>query len=382
MSQRVLLVGGPNGDRGRAERALTGAGFETDSVADGADAFEQMMALPYDLVVTDCCLERLECSAMLAKLRGVGVRTPIFLWATSEHADKVERLREAAVGYVDRAEPVERLVEQVSVVLRTGESTSPSQRPTSEAPETKPACGGILLIDERKSDAEALLGLVPSGLHVVTCASANEGLAKAHDHKFDLVLFSVDTAITNLTGVLAQMHILLPDAFVIGVVTVAHGQSAQSALKALEGYDFDEAILHPFTAELVKQLIDHYCSPWDELVVVDEDVVRASARCSRREQYKEFAANIRARLEQGVRALIDACFDRVLVDVSAVDRLSPMDLAETLRRLRACARPFGVTVQFVASPPAVATLRKLENTFGWDRFELFPSLGAARGEDA
>lgn len=378
MAQRVLVVGGSEIERERACRALSTAGYECECVADGAEAFEQMMALPYDLVVTDCALSKLECSAMLAKLRGMGVKTPVLVWAVSPSPEKLACIRTVTVGFVDKNEPIESLVARVQAVLGGSVVAAQSSPTPAPAEDTRPPSGGILLIDERESDARTLRGLLPPTSHFVACPTANEGLAYAHNHAFDLVLFSVDTRITNLTGVLAQMHLLLPEAFIVGVATVAQGQTPQAALRTLEGLDFDEVMLQPFTQSVVKRLVDRHCSPWEKLVVVADDTVRASARCSRREFYKEFANDMKSRLEQGVRTLIDACFDRAVVDISAVDTLTPMDLAEVLRRLRSCARPLGVSVRFVVSPPAVAVLRKYEASFGWDPFELYPSIEAAR----
>jgi hypothetical protein len=146
--------------------------------------------------------------------------------------------------------------------------------------------------------------------------------------------------------------------------------------------DFDEVMLQPFTQSMVNRLVERHCSPWEDLVVVADDTVRASARCSRREFYREFANDMKSRLEQGVRTLIDACFDRAVVDVSAVDTLTPMDLAEVLRRLRSSARPLGVSVRFVVSQAALGVLRKHEASFGWDPFELYPSIEAARASRA
>jgi CheY-like chemotaxis protein len=384
MARRVLVVGGSETEREHACRALSEAGYESECVADGAEAFEQMMALPYDLVVTDCTLPRLECSAMLAKLRGMGVKTPVLVWAASPSPERLACIETVTVGFVDKNEPIAALVARVQAILSgdvgvAQNSPTPTPAPVDNA---HPARGGILLISERESDASILRGLLPPSMHFVACTTPNLGLAHAHDHRFDLVLLSVDTKITNLTGVLAQMHLMLPHSFILGVTSVAHGQSPQAALKALEGLDFDEVALWPFTQSVVNRLLDRYCSPWEDLVVVADDLVRASARCSRREFYKEFAADMKSRLEQGVRVLIDACFDRAVVDVSAVDALTPMDLAEVLRRLRNCATPLGVSVRFVVSQAAVGVLRKLEASFGWDPFELYPSIDEARTAQA
>jgi CheY-like chemotaxis protein len=377
MVRRILVVGGLEADRQLAQQALGCAGYQTDAVANGADAFEQLMAMPYDLIVTDCCLDKLECPALLQKVRGMGVKTPILVWTAVANNPALESvLKLTAGGYVDKAQQIEALAQQVDLVLNGGSPAAATPLPAAKA-ETAVA-GGILLIDERPGEAEAFHALLPPSLHFASCESANQGLGHAHKHKFDLVLFSADTSITNLTGTIAQLHLLLPEGFVVGVATVVRGQEPQVALKALGGLDFDEVILKPFKSAGVSRLVDRYCSSWEHLVVVVDDVVRASSRCRRKDHYKDFVATLKGRLEQGVRSLIDACFDRAVVDLSMVDSLSPMDMAETLRRLKSVATPFGLTVRFVVTPALILVLRKFEASFGWDRFELYPSIEAAR----
>lgn len=380
MGHRVLVVGGIDADRNRAQQALAAAGYETDGVSDGAEAFEQLMALPYDLVITDCHLAKLDCAAMVQKVRGLGVKTPIWVWA--EAADRCALGHEAiavAGRYLDRSSPIELLVDQVDVALR--QSVQPPAPPAITVPTNKiesPASGGVLLIDERAGEAETLRLLLPPSTHLVSCESANQGQAQAHKHKFDLVLFSADTSITNLTGTIAQLHLLLPEGFIVGVATAVRGSDPQSAVKALRDLDFDEVILKPFKADNVNRLVARYCSSWDDLVVVSGDLVRASARCSRKEAYKDYVATLKTRLEQGVRALIDGCFDRAVVDLSAVDTLSPMDLGELLRRLTHVAAPFGLSIKFVLTPALIAVLCKFCSSFGWEPFDLVPSVEAAR----
>jgi DNA-binding NtrC family response regulator len=384
MARCVLVVSGSDSDREGAQKALDRAGYQTDAVTNGADAFEQLMALPYDLVLTDCCLDKLDCTSMVHKVRGKGVKTPILVWTANPESPVLGEILKATGGeFVAKSAAIGEVVAKVDGILSDGAAT-PTPVPTPEV-STKivpPPQGGVLLIDERAGEGETLHALLPPSTHFVSCESPNQGQALAHKHKFDLVLFSTDTSVTNLTGTIAQLHLLVPEGFIVGVATAVRGQDPQSAVKALRDLDFDEVILKPFKAENVGRLVARYCSSWDELVVVSDDVVRASARCSRKENYKEFVATIKGRLEEGVRGLIDACFDRAVVDLTAVDSLSPMDLGETIRRLKTVAAPFGLAVKFVVSPALILVLRKFETTFGWEPFELYPSIQAARAVKA
>jgi PleD family two-component response regulator len=376
--QRILVVAGADADRERAQRALVQAGYEADGVPNGADAFEMLMAMPYDLVVTDCCLDKLACPAMLTKLRKLGVKTPVLVWARADAPSLAEVLGLSGGACVDKAGSIDELLSQVGHVLNGSPPPSAQVAPEASPKKNGTTNGGILLIDERESEAPMLRALLDEALHFEACTTANDGLAHARKHKFDLVLFSADTSITNLTGIVAQFHLLLPESFIVGVVTPVRGEDPQAAVKTLDGLDFDEIILKPFTSVRVDRLSARYCSPWDELVVIADDVVRASARCRRKDHYKEYTAELKSRLEQSVRSLIDACFDKVIVDLSLADSLSPMDLAESLRRLKSCAKPFGVSVRFLVSSFMTAALRKFESSFGWERFDLFDSVEAAR----
>lgn len=380
MVRRVLVVGGSQADRDRAQRLLGSSGYETDAVGNGAEAFEQLMAMPYDLIVSDACLENLDCPAMLRKVRGLGVKTPILVWTEKTANPSLPDILKLTGGpCVDKAAGDDALAQQVDLVLNGGASPGSSEA----APQNDLAAGGkggVLLIDERAGEAETLRALLPPSLHFAGCDSANQGMALAHKHKFDLVLFSADTSITNLIGIIAQLHLLLPEGFIVGVATAVRGADPQDAVRALRDLDFDEVVLKPFKPANVERLAGRYCSAWEDLVVVTDDIVRASPRCSRKENYKEFVVTLKGRLEEGLRSLIDACFDRAVVDMSAVESLSPMDFAETLRRLKNVAKPFGVDLKFIAAPALILLLRKFEASFGWDRFEIFPSLESARGE--
>lgn len=380
MARCVLVVSGSDSDRENAQQALERAGYQTDGVANGADAFEQLMALPYDLVLADCSLEKLDCAGMVRKVRGKGVKTPILVWTANPDSPELGEVLQATGGeFVAKSVAICEVVAKVDGILK-GTPSSPPPAPTPEpSPNLEAAAqGGVLLIDERHGESETLHALLPPSMHFVSCESPNQGQALAHKHKFDLVLFSTDTSVNNLIGTIAQLHLLVPEGFIVGVATAERGQDPLVAVKALRDLDFDEVILKPFKADSVSRLVARYCSPWDDLVMVADDVVRASARCSRKENYKDFVSTIKARLEQGVRGLIDACFDRAVVDLTAVESLSPMDLGETLLRLKTVAVPFGLSVKFVVSPALSLALHKFETSFGWEPFDLYPSVQAAR----
>jgi CheY-like chemotaxis protein len=382
MAHRILVVGGTDADREHAQQALAQGGHQIDLVVNGADAFEQLMALPYDLVVTDCCMDKLDCAGMVSKLRGLGVRTPILIWSTTTDSAALERSLKATAGaHVDKALGVESLVERVGAVLGGGSHPTVIATPAPAPKVEAPAKGGVLIIDQR-AEAEAMRSVFPPSVHFASCESANQGLSYAHDHKFDLVLFSTETSITNLTGTIAQLHLLLQEGFIVGVATVGRGADPQAVVKSLRDFDFDEVILKPLTAPVVGRLASRYCSPWEKLVVVTDDLVRASARTGRKETYKDFVRLLKGRLEEGIRSLIDACFDSAVVDVSAVESLSPMDMAETLRRLKGAGVPFGMKVKVVTTSAQTQALRKLEGSFGWEPFALHASVEAARAAKA
>src|SRR5687767_9872356 len=100
MSTRLLLVEDEPGLVLTLTDRLTREGYAVETSSDGESALERAAAEPFDLVLLDVMLPRLNGFDLLRELRKRGVETPvIMLTARSQVVDKVVGLKLGADDY-------------------------------------------------------------------------------------------------------------------------------------------------------------------------------------------------------------------------------------------------------------------------------------------
>jgi DNA-binding response OmpR family regulator len=77
--RRILIVDDDNETRRLSVKALLDAGYDVESVRDGAAGWEALQAKHYDLVITDNHMPRLTGMEMIAKLRSGHLSVPVIL---------------------------------------------------------------------------------------------------------------------------------------------------------------------------------------------------------------------------------------------------------------------------------------------------------------
>jgi diguanylate cyclase (GGDEF)-like protein len=104
---------------------LTGKryGHLVDVAADGEDAWELAQMLPYDLIVSDVILPRLDGISLCRRLRAHGHKMPILLiTARTNSNDKVLGLDAGADDYILKPFDIEELEARIRALLRRGSS--------------------------------------------------------------------------------------------------------------------------------------------------------------------------------------------------------------------------------------------------------------------
>lgn len=379
MGARVLIVDGCGDDRKRATQALIEAGYEVDSAADGVDGFELVQAQPCNLVIIDAKLERLDGPALVTKLRSHGIKTPILIWtAMVNKANLMACLRLGIADFVDKSAPLDDLVKKIQVLFLKITSSALPKVSENMLRSTAKSSGGVLIIDDQEADHHAVRVLLPQGMRADGCREVNDGFTHAHNHAYDMVLFNADSALTNLTGTIAQLHTLLPDACIVGTATPARNQDPVRLLKDLDEMGFDDALLKPYAADQVDLMVERYCSRWEDLVRMSGDLLTVSRRRCRKGKHEQYTGIIESHLKAAGTTIVDACYERAIVDISLVDSVLAVDVAEVLRWLVATAQPLGLTVRYVASDAMLAALQRLQEAFAWQPLPLFDSIAAAR----
>ncbi len=99
--------------------ALAGAGFRTDVVADGEEAWFRGDTEDFDLIILDLGLPRLDGLAVLKRWRAAGRHTPVLvLTARGAWPERVEGIDAGADDYLAKPFQIEELMARVRALIR------------------------------------------------------------------------------------------------------------------------------------------------------------------------------------------------------------------------------------------------------------------------
>jgi hypothetical protein len=77
------------------------------------------------------------------------------------------------------------------------------------------ASGAVLIVDAVDAEHQRLCALFPASLPIDGCKTFNDALARARHGAYPLILLDADASVLNLGGIVAQMHVLQPEAAVV-----------------------------------------------------------------------------------------------------------------------------------------------------------------------
>jgi DNA-binding response OmpR family regulator len=100
-------------------KLLTGQRYDVDTAADGEAALDKLFENPYDLVVLDIMLPRIDGLTVLKEMRAAGIRTPVLmLTAKGAVEDKVKGLDYGADDYLAKPFAMAELMARIRTLLR------------------------------------------------------------------------------------------------------------------------------------------------------------------------------------------------------------------------------------------------------------------------
>jgi len=377
MARKLLIVDGSDADRASLGKLLAGDEIELDDAPDGIEAFEKLLELSYDLVVTEAKLDRLDAPELIAKLRAHGVKTPVFVLSSVTKGATLAALKKLGiVEYVHKAAGTEAIRHRILAAL-PGVAPAATSEPVKAAA-VAPGTGVALIVDAAEAEHLRLRALFPASLTIDGTKTFNEALALARHGAYRLVLLDADASVLNLGGIVAQLHVLQPEAAVVGAATLGRHDERAAVAESLGSLGFDDVIFKPFVADEITLFVDRYCSGWDHLITVQEDLIEVSRLRCRRDHHDRYLHELATRSEAALRGLSDACFDRAIFDLTRVEHLDITEAAELLARLENAAHTLGIAL-VVAVPPAVgAGLHAFKESFAGDHFRWFSSAADAR----
>jgi two-component system response regulator MtrA len=115
---RILLVEDDPSIREVTTIGLRNAGFEIDAVADGQAGLDRFRAAPYDLILLDVMLPRLDGLELCRAIRRVSTVPVVMLTARADTIDVVVGLEAGADDYVKKPFEVPELVARVRAAIR------------------------------------------------------------------------------------------------------------------------------------------------------------------------------------------------------------------------------------------------------------------------
>jgi two-component system response regulator MprA len=130
---RILVVDDEPAVQSALARALTLESYEVAQAADGLEALERLGATPYEAVILDIAMPRLDGLEVCRRLRLGGDRTPVLmLTARGEVDDRVAGLDAGADDYLVKPFALRELLARVRALLRRAEEDEAGQEETLE----------------------------------------------------------------------------------------------------------------------------------------------------------------------------------------------------------------------------------------------------------
>lgn len=121
MKQRILLIEDDAAIRAGLEMNLRVEGYETATAADGELARDMVFGAPWDLILLDLMLPKIDGLEILRGLRERGIATPVIvLSARGQEIDKVAALEMGADDYVSKPFGLAELLSRIRAVMRRG----------------------------------------------------------------------------------------------------------------------------------------------------------------------------------------------------------------------------------------------------------------------
>lgn len=100
-------------------KQLADNGYTVDACFDGQEALDYLEAEPYDAIILDIMMPKLDGLTVLRKIRAKGIDTPVlFLTAKDSISDRVEGLDAGADDYLTKPFAFEELLARVRVLIR------------------------------------------------------------------------------------------------------------------------------------------------------------------------------------------------------------------------------------------------------------------------
>lgn len=382
---RILTVDDSKAIRMIVSKQVQELGFEVDEAEDGIQGLAKLEEITYDLVILDVTMPNLDGPGMLAKMREAGNKTPVLmLTSESKKSIMVDVMKAGIEDYILKPFKPEELKAKVLKVLKlTGPvgaavTTAPGSAGASSVPAMRTDPTGkqfidILVIDDMENVHKKLKTLVPPHVTVGSAMSAAAALALCREKVFRVVFVDTDIPDVNSAALMNQLRTLQQHAAFLALAL----RTANDVQKEQQALGFDDVIFKPFDKDSIDDFLIRYFND-QELVVVDENLVKIGGFTGKEDRLEKYFGRVTKLLEENIEKLAAACFDEVIVDLSA-SPIKPDRTPRLVLDIKKEASKRGVDVKLVAGAEVAVLLKKFDETA---KLVICPSVNEARARAA
>jgi two-component system nitrogen regulation response regulator NtrX len=140
-------------------------GFETIVANGGAEGLDMLMREPVDCMILDLEMPETDGFAVLRALKQRNVRTPVIVYTGTGNYDRcIQAVQLGAVGFIDKGEPMERVVQEVSGALERYRLTEEVATLRRHVDSESPLLGNSAAMEKLKSEIARLAPISSSVL--------------------------------------------------------------------------------------------------------------------------------------------------------------------------------------------------------------------------
>ena len=381
----ILTVDDSRSVRTIVSKQVRDLGFEVEEAEDGVQGLAKLGEREYDLVLLDVTMPNLDGPGMLAKMRELGNTTPVIMLTSESKRSVVSGVMKTGISdYILKPFKPEELRNKVLSVLQgesgaeevlavSAEPAAPAAPDPAAAAAARESTGkqfvDILVVDDMENVHKKLRGMLPEHLSLNGVTSAQAALQSCRQKVFKLVL--VDTEIPDVDSAVLgqQLKVLQPHAAFVALAL----RTTNDVLSEVRGQGFNNVLFKPFSQDNIDDFLSQYFDNQD-LLSADENVLRAAGFSGRPERMERYYGRIGETFPQVLNKVAAACFEDVVLDMSA----SPAGGERVLKFLLSAAeqaKQVGMRLAVVGTPE----LQKLMNSYTeTQELHFFGSVQEAR----
>src|SRR6185369_15221633 len=176
-------------------------------------------------------------------------------------------------------------------------------------------------------------------LTITSCVSAQAALNLCRERIFRVVLIDNEIPDVDSSVLMNQLRVLQPHAAFLALAL----RSVNKVQQEMKELGFDDVLFKPFTAEDIDDLVLRYFDN-TELLLKEDNVLKVAAFQGRAERLEKYYTRVSELLNGGIETVAAACFDELIVDVSAMPR-DPQRVAQLITTVEGQGKKFGLELR-------------------------------------